>query len=239
MPAEVAEKVIAIALREVVDLPPMPAPATTRDPADLVGRYEFADGRAVDVELEEGTLRITAVDDSWSPFRIPRIEEANGEEPEIRRALEFLDHLARHEFDSVPGMLTATWRSKATGEDFREPWNRWTAQHGDFVAVTPISIQKGRLTAVSLSLGFSDSLAELEVVLNDELEVGGWWKNEDVPQRTVELTPDDQGEFFIDGFRWRDDDLRVTFDPASGPAATITIGKAKGTRCISCPVAER
>jgi hypothetical protein len=114
------------------------------------------------------------------------------------------------------------WAAGSTPEDFAGPWHRWAEEHGELLAWAPFEVLgEKEVDVVRFTLRYARRDVRLEVVLDREGHVAGWWEDAEVPQGRVALQPEEGGGFFLDGFRYRDEgDPRVRFTTGEGGAVT-------------------
>jgi hypothetical protein len=189
----------------VPELPPSPAGALPADPESLAGTYRFASGHALEVRTGEGGLTVEAAGpEPFSPFTYAELAALEREAPAAERARRFVELLAAGRFEEVPGLLMPDWAAGSTPEDFAGPWRRWAEEHGEVQAWAPFELRRDKEVDVArFTLRHARRDVRLEVVLNREGQVAGWWEDAEVPQGRVALHPEEGGGFFLDGFRYR------------------------------------
>lgn len=215
VPGEIADRAAGMVLgEEVPELPPSPAAAPVADPGRFTGTYRFASGHTLEVEAGEGGLWLAAAGpEPFSPFTYAELAALNREAPEVEGAVRFVELLAAGRFEEVLGLLKPDWAARSTPEDFREPWNRWAEEHGELRGWAPFELVREKEVDVArFTLRYARRDVRLEVVLDREGRVVGWWEDAEVPQGRAALHPEEGGGFYLDGFRFRDEgDPRVSF----------------------------
>ena len=224
VPGEIADRAAAMVLGEAVpELPPSPAAAPPADPERFAGAYRFATGHSLEVEAAAGGLTLEAAGpEPFSPFTYAELAALEREAPAAERARGFVERLAAGRFDEVPGLLMPDWAARATPQDFEGPWRRWAEEHGELLAWAPFEILgEKEVDVVRFTLRYARRDVRLEVVLNREGQVAGWWEDAEVPQGRVALHPEEGGGFFLDGFRYRGEgDPRVRFTTGADDRVT-------------------
>jgi D-alanyl-D-alanine carboxypeptidase len=236
VPIRMVRAASAAVFGETYEVPPLPVTVPAAELARFAGRYEAAPGYVLRVDTAGGRLWAEAVGDhSWSLATIAAQRALNPRSDTLMQGMRIIRAFVEGDVATLRAALAPARQAAVSDSSLRflRRLIENDPRFGPVRAISPLRVIEERTGPfVDARITFAHGEWFLRAELNTENQLSGWYYGSTLPAR-VELVPLGGAEFFADGFRWEEPDLRIRFTPCDGQPAEMVIDDPSGP--ISAP----
>ncbi|HEU0299322.1 MAG TPA: serine hydrolase domain-containing protein [Longimicrobium sp.] len=231
VPIRIVRAASAAVFGEAYEVPPLPVAVPAAELARLAGRYEAAPGYVVRVDTAGGRLWAEALGgQSWSLATIGAQRTLNPHSDTVMRGMRIIRAFVEGDVPTLRAALAPARRAEVSDSSllFLKRLIETDPRFGPVRTISPLRVIEERTGPfVDARITFAHGEWFLRAELDPENRLMGWYYGSTLPAR-VELVPLGGAEFFADGFRWEEPDLRIRFTLRGGEPAEMVIDDDDG-----------